>query len=181
MMSLLKRFEEEAAVDEDGLREEALGKGGSEGGEEGKEDLLIERFSGIDIGERRRGVSSERFEMNILDTLSSEEMWDMLTPAEKEEFLKALENPTSQVAQRLLASEQLELELEKPWWSDDDTGQVRPELGTKEGDGEQAKLRPEAIRIPQSMVKPVPHGHPLVYNLCAIWYAQTWRCSKPSH
>lgn len=47
MMSLLKKFEEEAAVDEDALKEEAFGPGE----DEGNEDSLVERFSGINIGE----------------------------------------------------------------------------------------------------------------------------------
>lgn len=108
--------------------------------------------------------------MNIIDTLSSEELWEMLPPAEQEKFLKALKDPTSQAAQRLLASEHLELELEGPWWSDDDTRQVHPRSRVENGGGQQeTRSRPLAIRIPQSMVRPIPQGHPLIFNLYAIW------------
>lgn len=51
MMDLLKRFEEEAAADEDTLHKEAFGENDSES--EGKvEDSLIERFAGLDIGKQ---------------------------------------------------------------------------------------------------------------------------------
>lgn len=48
MLDLLKRFEEEAAVDEDALKQEAFGDSDDENGEE---NSLIKRFAGLDISE----------------------------------------------------------------------------------------------------------------------------------
>ncbi|XP_006461790.1 hypothetical protein AGABI2DRAFT_118644 [Agaricus bisporus var. bisporus H97] len=141
MLDLLKRFEEEAAVDEDALKQEAFGDSDDENGEE---NSLIKRFAGLDI-----------------KTLSSGDIWQMLTPAERKKFTAALENPTSDLARALLGSEYLEAELERPWFLEDESeGQ----------DDRQASVNswPELVRIPQSMIKPVPHGQPLIYNLCAI-------------
>lgn len=95
----------------------------------------------------------------------------MLTPVEREKFMKALEDPTSELAQKLLGSEQLEVELEQPWWTENEIEEEH-QSSSEGGSGSKARLRPEPIRIPQSMIKPVPHGHPLVYNLCAILYVE---------
>lgn len=99
-------------------------------------------------------------------------MWEILTPTEREKFMKALENPASELAQRLLGSEQLEVELERPWWIGNEAEEEQ------EGKQKRASSRPEPIHIPQSMVKPVPHGHPLIYNLCAIWYVGNGKDGK---
>lgn len=84
----------------------------------------------------------------------------MLTQTERRKFAKALEAPSSELAQTLLASKQLQVEIEQPWWIN----------GAEDFDlSREAKRRPAPIRVPQSMVQPVPPGHPLVYNLLAIW------------
>ncbi|KAF5362166.1 hypothetical protein D9756_002243 [Leucocoprinus leucothites] len=154
MMELLKRFEETATEDEHTLYQEALGSNEIEDGGADKEMSLVDKFAGLD-----------------LDSISSEDMWKMLTSEEREKFVKALEDPISGLAQRLSESEQLEIEIEQPWWID----------GVKRLDHEQEptghngkKSRPTPICIPQSMVKPVPPGQPLVYNLTAICIAYSY-------
>ncbi|KAF9451436.1 hypothetical protein P691DRAFT_699277 [Macrolepiota fuliginosa MF-IS2] len=155
MMDLLKRFEEEAAADEGTLKKEAFGSSDSEDENEAERDLLVERFAGID-----------------LDTLTSEDMWELLAPAEKEKFMKALGDPLSELTQRLLGSEQLELELEQPWWTKSELEKIHPH--DSNGGPKKTGFVPEPIRIPRSLVKPIPHGHPLVYNLCAICIAYSY-------
>jgi len=86
-------------------------------------------------------------------------MWEMLTQAERRKFAKALEDPLSELAQTLLASKQLQVEIEQPWW-----------INGAEDLSQEVEKRPTPIRVPQSMVKSIPPGHPLVYNLLAIWW-----------
>ncbi|KAL9713458.1 hypothetical protein Ac2012v2_003068 [Leucoagaricus gongylophorus] len=145
MMELLRRFEEEAVQDEDIVDKEA-----SEISNEGigGEDSLVDRFAELDI-----------------DSLSPETMWEMLTPAERRKFVKALENPSSELAQTLLASKQLEVEIEQPWWINGVEDFDREHLSQE---AKEIERRPTPICVPQSMVKPVPPGHPLVFNLLAI-------------
>ncbi|KXN87517.1 Zinc finger HIT domain-containing protein 2 [Leucoagaricus sp. SymC.cos] len=151
MMELLKRFEDEAATEEDALNRGALAGSGSENEDENKGESLIEKFAELD-----------------LDSLTSEEMWEMLTSEERTKFMRGLEDPTSELAQRLLGSAQLDVEIEQPWWTDD-IESVDFESRTQGGnERRKAKLRPRPIRISRSMIKPVPQGHPLVYNMTAI-------------
>jgi len=86
-------------------------------------------------------------------------MWEMLTQTERRKFAKALEDPSSELAQTLLTSKQLQVEIEQPWW-----------INGAEDLSREVEKRPTPIRVPQSMVKSIPPGHPLVYNLLAIWW-----------
>src|ERR1700692_4424000 len=96
-------------------------------------------------------------------SISSDALWSMLTLEDREKFMKALENPSSELAQRLLASEELESERLEPWWeapsADDDTQTSPPKwYGSK----------PEIMPIP-SVKSTVPAtGHPLLHNICAL-------------
>ena len=90
----------------------------------------------------------------------------MLTPEEKKRFLKVFDDPTSELAQQLLSSDQLEKEIKEPWWeapSIENGGEAYPSGARQHGP------RPHMMDIPASMIKPVPTGHPLVYNMSAIW------------
>ena len=96
----------------------------------------------------------------------------MLTPEERSKFTKVFNDPTSELAQQLLSSEQLETDIKEPWWKasvaeeyeDDASPQSRDQaLPRRSG------AQPNMMKIPVSMVKPIPSGHPLVYNMCAIW------------
>ena len=94
------------------------------------------------------------------DSASSDAIWSMLTPEERNKFTKALEDPSSQLAQELLASERLEKEIKQPWWK----APVLDEDGLR-----RFGSKPEMLEIPPSMIQPIPVGHPLVYNTCALW------------
>jgi len=96
----------------------------------------------------------------------------MLTPEERSKFMKLFNNPTSELAQQLLSSEQLETNIKEPWWKasvaeeyEDDTSPQSCDQPPPRRSGP----RPNIMKIPVSMVKPIPSGHPLVYNMCAIW------------
>ena len=91
--------------------------------------------------------------------------------------MKAFEDPNSELAQQLLASELLEKEIQEPWWVGTDA-EVATDVHAG-GDGDRRShnsrsrrygARPKMMEIPLSMTKPIPAGHPLVYNMCAIWY-----------
>lgn len=92
MMEMLKRFEEDAAnVDQDFLEDEDE--------DDDENDDLASKLESMD-----------------LENASYEEIWSALTPSQRETFLKALNDPSSELAQQLLASEELEKQIEEPWW-----------------------------------------------------------------
>jgi len=89
----------------------------------------------------------------------------MLTPGEQSKFMKVFSNPNSELALQLLSSERLEKEIKKPWWETSVGGEDEEETFPQS----RSSTHPNMMKIPASMVKPVPSGHPLVYNMCAIW------------
>ena len=87
----------------------------------------------------------------------------MLTPKEREKFLQTVNNPSSEVAQQLLSSDELRKNLREPWWKvsslSDDPTLPRRQAG-----------EPAIIDIPDAMLKPIPNRPLLVYNIVSIWY-----------
>lgn len=106
---------------------------------------------------------------------SYDDVWAALTPAERDKFLKALGDPRSDLAQQLLASEELERERVEPWWESHAQLDAAGEPTPQPSGGLQDKrfgVKPEIMAIPASMVEmtPVAGKQPLLlYNLCAIW------------
>ncbi|KAG5636783.1 hypothetical protein H0H81_006897 [Sphagnurus paluster] len=147
MMELLKKFEEENQQEPKDLVESE---------DEDDADDLAERFQDIDM-----------------DTVSAADLWSKLTPAEQQQFLKVMEDPTSDLAQQLLASEELERQRREPWW---DAPEVAPDIETLPPQTQYGN-KPELIRVPSALVKPISNGPPLFYNMCAlcIAYAFTTR------
>ncbi|KAL1725797.1 hypothetical protein EV714DRAFT_287664 [Schizophyllum commune] len=147
MMEVLKRFEEEAA-----------GGGLDEDEEEG--DELAARLEGVD-----------------LDSIPPDELWEMLTPEQRAKFLEAVNNPESELARSLLASEQAA--IRPPWWEVDvsrgagDASTTEVEMAT--GSEEEPSSRPSPMHIPTRMIKPLPVGQvSLVYNFVAICIAYAY-------
>ncbi|KAF8909308.1 hypothetical protein CPB84DRAFT_1765790 [Gymnopilus junonius] len=142
---------------------------------------LLRNFEEEDTSERFFGEEEEedagqsdlarRFDSVDLDSLSPDELWSMLTPEERKEFTKAFDDPTSELAQRLLSSEQLGKEIRGPWW---EAPAIEGECESSEGLSPQYGPRPRMMDVPASMVKPLPTGHPLVYNMCAICIAYVY-------
>lgn len=94
---------------------------------------------------------------------STGDLWSKLTAAEQNQFMKIFGDPTSGLAQQLLASKELEDDQQEPWWEapitvDDGTNTI-PDL----------QRRPEVLKVPVTLVKPWPNGPSLAYNTCAIW------------
>ncbi|KAJ7698182.1 hypothetical protein B0H14DRAFT_3529056 [Mycena olivaceomarginata] len=86
MLGLLQRFEEESAAQTEELEAE----------DENEEDLA-HRLQNVD-----------------LESTSPDQLWTLLSPAERERFLKVMEDPSSDLALQLLASEELEVEKQEP-------------------------------------------------------------------
>ncbi|KAH8103826.1 hypothetical protein BXZ70DRAFT_665420 [Cristinia sonorae] len=154
MMELLKRFEEEAAEDAEVLE-----------GEDEEEDDIAERLDALD-----------------LENATYDDIWAALTPAEQDKFMKALGDPSSEMAQQLLASEELEKHIIEPWWERD---AVDRRVQTQD---ERAALRTRRFgETPPSMVVPQPvlnassassgSGPSLLHNITAVLvsYAYTTR------
>ncbi|KAG5647837.1 hypothetical protein DXG03_007761 [Asterophora parasitica] len=139
-MALLKKFEE-------GYQQSASGASESDDEEDDGGDDLVERFQDMD-----------------LESASAANVWSKLTPAEREKFLKLMENPSTGLAQQLLASEELENERREPWW---DVPSVEQEVLPKHRYG----TKPEPIRVPADMVKPIGNGPMLFCNMCALCIA----------
>ncbi|KAF7329937.1 hypothetical protein MKEN_00257600 [Mycena kentingensis (nom. inval.)] len=123
MLQMLKRFEEESAEQEELDAEEE------------EDDEFVKRFHDLD-----------------LESTDADQLWDMLTPEEREKFVKAMQDPSSELAAQLLASE----EPAPPWWTVDDGA------------------RPDPIRIPDALKKPNRSGPPLIYNICCIFIAYAY-------
>ncbi|KAL0570544.1 hypothetical protein V5O48_011411 [Marasmius crinis-equi] len=133
MMEILKKFEESNLDDEEMFNTD----------DEDEDDDIIDRFKGIDV-----------------ENAEYEDIWDRLTEEERKRFMKAIDNPESDLRKNLFVSE----DECNPWWE----GHLK-----NDGDGSQGVRQPELMKIPTTMVRPMttPTGPPLIYNLCAICIA----------
>lgn len=142
MIDILRKFEEGSAEDSLNAVDEENDIGSD----------LVKRFEGID-----------------LDTAAPDMLWLRLTPEERRKFLKVIDNPESELAKQLLASEQLEKEIREPWWDSpappEEHGQVDHKTGHKFG------TKPGSMSIPKSLVKDTLAGPSLVFNMAAICIA----------
>ncbi|KAJ8518270.1 hypothetical protein ONZ45_g4628 [Pleurotus djamor] len=138
MMEVLKRFEEESREADEEL------DGLSDDDQNDESSALAKQLAGMDI-----------------DSVHEDDLWSMLSPAQQQKFIRALQDPSSELSRQLLSSERLEKDIQTPWWD--------AEKGTK--------IPPSAMSVPSGMVKPQLQGPPLVYNLAAllIVYAYTTR------
>ena len=88
----------------------------------------------------------------------------MLTLQQREKFMKALDNPLSELTQQLLSSEELDSARLEPWWEAPplydaaDTSPVK-RYGSK----------PEAMPLPSNIPQVPLTGSPLLFNICALW------------
>ncbi|KAH9852166.1 hypothetical protein C2E23DRAFT_868976 [Lenzites betulinus] len=153
MMDLLKRFEEDA-LDDSPLLEDSDNDEDADG--------LSQRLKNVD-----------------LDSASYEELWEALTPAQREKFLHALNDPSSELAQQLLSSAELEREQVEPWWetpaqphSDDLPLPSDPTTNRRHG------AKPSIMFVPAPLVKQSSanalSGPLLLYNICALCVAYAY-------
>ncbi|CAK5269668.1 unnamed protein product [Mycena citricolor] len=148
MMELLKRFEEESAAVDESLTAE----------EDGDNDET-------DLSKRMRNVD--------IDSVQSEELWALLTPTERDRFLKIVRDPSSELTQQLLASEEIERGMTEPWWLRPSTLEMKEELSVLRRPRNQRQYGhpPEPIAIPPSMMHQKRSSDappPLMYNICAV-------------
>ncbi|THG95701.1 hypothetical protein EW026_g6011 [Hermanssonia centrifuga] len=157
MMDVLKRFEEEAAEDEAAI----FGPNDEEPSDD--ENDLENRLEKVD-----------------LDHASYDELWSALTPAERDKFMKALNDPSSELAQQLLASEELEEQTVEPWWD-------RPSDYEKEEPDAMVSVtkisrrygaRPAMMDVPAPVMNAsagvAATGPSLLYNICAVLMAYAY-------
>ncbi|KAF8623222.1 hypothetical protein AX15_006457 [Amanita polypyramis BW_CC] len=139
MLELLKKFEEESMDDD-------------------VNDLIDEG----EYGNKDPAADLETRLQNIdLHSAEPDQLWSLLSAEERSKFLKALQDPDSELAQQLLSSAELEKSRQKPWWEESDI----------EDEDASWTTRPEPILVPASMIKSVPSPPSLVYNMCAIGIA----------
>jgi hypothetical protein len=97
----------------------------------------------------------------ISEHTSPDVLWGLLTPGERDRFLKAANNPSSELAQQLLANEELDRDRQEPWWTE----------GSVAADSASNTLR--INRKPMLMPIPtkVAQSHlniSLIYNIAAV-------------
>lgn len=116
---------------------------------------------------------ASRFEDLDIDKASYDDLWSALTPAERARFIAALRDPSSNLAQELLASDQLETERVEPWW---ETPSDPPPSDTVDSNGTGPSSRhkqrrfghpPEAMFVPPTLASSQA-GNPLLYNTTAL-------------
>ncbi|KAH8116508.1 hypothetical protein DFH11DRAFT_1506044 [Phellopilus nigrolimitatus] len=123
---------------------------------------------GDDLAGRLGGVD--------LDSISSTDLWSLLSPAERDSFLKAVRNPRSASAQELLQAVDVQSDVILPWWE-------APEALTNEEPVEDASKskkygkRPVVAQLPVSLLRRPQGpdaGPPLLYNICAVLTAYAY-------
>lgn len=140
MLELLKRLEEQIQEEDSSslLRDQ----------DESDSDAndLASRFADVDIS-----------------SASSDELLRLMTKEEIDRFFNALRYPTSQLAQQLLSSEELQSVRQEPWWEasveGSSSGSIR--YGSK----------PALMEVPLNLVKRQPSSPSLIYNVCAVLVA----------
>ena len=143
MMELLKRFEESNAEEADSDSE----------GEE--EDALARRLKGVDLGTPRLGSHLHPTDAPVQDSVSPEDLWNLLPEEQRFKFLKTMEDSSSDLTRQLLADGGLLHKQFTPWWRDREDPAVK---------------RPVMMSIPRAMVERMPNDGPsLLYNICAVW------------
>jgi hypothetical protein len=83
-------------------------------------------------------------------------LWSLLTDSQRDKFLKAPVNPSSELAQQLLADETLERDRQEPWW----------EAPTLE---DIVQFNPPTRKRFANSIQDSPSTHCLIYNISAVW------------
>lgn len=111
------------------------------------------------------------------DGASYEQLWAVLTPSERTKFLTAVRDPSSELAQQLLARQALAEEPLEPWWlagaPPEPTHPPNPSsLQLAHRPPTKYAPRPALVPLPASLARAPPRAQqrdfPLAYNLVAI-------------
>ncbi|KAF9646230.1 hypothetical protein BDM02DRAFT_3100173 [Thelephora ganbajun] len=133
MMELLQRFEESSAEEVD-LDDE-----------DEEENALAQRLKGVD-----------------LDSVSPDDLWDLLPEGQRAKFLKTVEDPSSNLTKQLLADGGLLHKQFTPWWKSHEDPSVKC---------------PTMMSIPRALVERMPNDGPsLLYNICAACIVYAYVC-----
>ena len=107
-------------------------------------------------------------------------MWSALTTAEKDKFLKALGDPSSELAQKLLASEDFEKLVVEPWWehspeqSADSVSRGLRDERIAAPRHKQFGNRPSPLNVPPTLMNASTassvNAPSLLYNISAVLY-----------
>ncbi|KAK7687637.1 hypothetical protein QCA50_008852 [Cerrena zonata] len=155
MMELLKRFEDDS-LDSSGIIDELANEN-----DDGDDDFLS-RFRDLD-----------------LENITHEQLWSALNPEERDRFMKALGDPSSELTQQLLASDELDKQRIEPWWDAPDPSiQTETEYETDENSSlrphtaaKNYGVKPQLIDIPEAVIsassKSLNQGPSLLYNVAA--------------
>lgn len=102
------------------------------------------------------------------DNVSYDQLWEVLTPAERQKFLGALNDPSSDIAQSLLASEDLDDQIIQPWWDAPPQDEVPQGKTLLKRYGH----RPQMLEIPEAVLRAArtasPSGPSLLFNIFAV-------------
>lgn len=125
------------------------------------------------------GPVHPKADLSCIDQASHDELWAALNPAEREKFLCAVNDPNSELAQQLLASEELEKAQIEPWWELESRSPVDEQpsaLGMSAPSPSTRRkhcAKPSIMEIPEALTKQAPtntvSGPLLLYNICALW------------
>ncbi|KIK27281.1 hypothetical protein PISMIDRAFT_93303, partial [Pisolithus microcarpus 441] len=143
VLGILKRLENESLQDHNEFSHDE-----DDDGDEG----LEKRLAGLDI-----------------DSASADELLERLSKEERDTFFKLLRDPASEPAQKLLASTDLDRELQAPWWdspqvpSDDLNATV-----TRYGH------RPPLMEVPIGLRRWNHESPSLLYNVCSVFIAYAY-------
>ncbi|KAG1728095.1 hypothetical protein EDB19DRAFT_169255 [Suillus lakei] len=139
MLELLKRLEDQTQEEDSSLLRDQ---------DESDSDAndLVSRFAGVDIS-----------------SASSDELLRLMTKEEIDKFFNALRDPTSQLAQQLLSSEELQSVRQEPWWE--------ASLEGSPGGSMRYGSEPALVEVPLNLVKRQSSGPSLIYNVCAVLVA----------
>ncbi|KAG2092548.1 hypothetical protein BD769DRAFT_1631854 [Suillus cothurnatus] len=142
MLELLKRLEEQTQEEDSSLLRD-------EDESDSESNDLVSRFAGVDVS-----------------SASSDELLRLMTKEEIDKFFSALRDPTSQLTQRLLFSEELQSVRQEPWWEasleGSSSGSIR--YGAK----------PALMEVPLNLVERQASSPSLIYNICAVLVAYTF-------
>lgn len=84
--------------------------------------------------------------------------------------MKALEDPDSELAQQLLASEELERERVNPWWeAPTASGQHSDEVAERKDRAWPPPIMPIPVPLIKQAANNALSGPLLLYNICAVW------------
>ena len=117
MMDLLKRFEE------DNLNDPFAAANADADADGDGEDDLARRVAGMELGASVCSLVSLFLRVIVIcrlavvpDAATYDQLWAALMPAERDRFMKAVQDPSSELAQQLLASQELAEVAVEPWW-----------------------------------------------------------------